>query len=57
MTLVAVCLLLAGFLSLLVVERLLGKMPDPDYWTMRIQLTSMVGLAHVGVIAMMIMEL
>ncbi len=57
MTLVAVCLMLAGFLSLLVVERLLGKMPDPDWWTMRIQLTSMVGLAHVGVIAMMIMEL
>ena len=60
MTIFAVTLLLAGFLSLLWAERLLARQagePDRAYWSMRLRITALVAVWHVGVIYMMIQEL
>ena len=57
MTLFALCLLMAGYLGLLLIERLLGVPQNADYWRMRIQLTAVVALAHLLVILMMVAEL
>lgn len=57
MTLFALCLLMAGYLGLLLIERLLGVPQNADYWRMRIQLTAVVALAHMLVILMMVAEL
>lgn len=57
MTLFALCLLMAGYLGLLLVERLLEVPQNASYWRMRIQLTTVVSLAHLGVILMMVAEL
>jgi len=57
MTLFALCLLLASYLGLLLVERLLEVREDAGYWNMRIQLTSVVALAHLLVILMMVVEI
>ena len=57
MTLFALCLLLAGYLGLLLIERLLEVPENAGYWHMRIQLTAVVALAHLAVILMMVAEL
>jgi len=60
MTIFAVTLLLAGFLSLLWAERLLGSQAgetDRVYWSMRLRITAVVAVWHVVVIYMMIQEL
>jgi hypothetical protein len=60
MTIFAVTLLLAGFLSLLWAERLLGSQagePDRVYWSMRLRITVVVAVWHVVVVYMMIQEL
>lgn len=59
MTLFAVCLLLAGFLSLLWVERLTGaaELIGSSYWSMRLRITILVVLLHALVAAMMFAEL
>jgi len=57
MTLFALCLLMAGYLGLLVIERQLGVPQTPDYWRLRIQLSVVVSLAHLLVILMMLAEL
>ena len=60
MTIFAVTLLLAGFLSLLWAERLLARQagePDRAYWSMRLRITALVAVLHVVVIYMMIQEL
>ena len=57
MTLFALCLLMAGYLGLLLIERLLEVPENAGYWHMRIQLTGVVVLAHLAVILMMVAEL
>ena len=57
MTLFALCLLMAGYLGLLVIERQLGVPQTPDYWRLRIQLSAVVSLANLLVILMMVAEL
>jgi hypothetical protein len=59
MTVFAVCLLLAGFLSLLWVERLTGAADviGSSYWSMRLRITILVVLLHALVAAMMFAEL
>ena len=57
MTLFALCLLMAGYLGLLLIERLLEVPENAGYWHMRIQLTAVVALAHLAVILMMVAEL
>ena len=57
LTMFAVCLLVAGYLSMLCIERFLQAQADKKYWTMRIQLTAIVCAAHLTLIAMMGMEL
>jgi hypothetical protein len=59
MTVFAVCLLLAGFLSLLWVERLTGaaELIGSSYWSMRLRITILVLLLHALVAAMMLVEL
>lgn len=63
MTIFAVALLLAGFLSVLWFERMafVGEHTDDQYlqgyWQMRLQLTAIVALLHLIVIYLMIQEL
>ena len=59
MTLFAVCLLLAGFLSLLWVERLtaVAEMIGSSYWSMRLRITLLVVSLHALVAALMLGEL
>tara|TARA_B110000503_G_scaffold34839_1_gene56802 strand:- start:4995 stop:5516 length:522 start_codon:yes stop_codon:yes gene_type:complete len=59
MTVFAVCLLLAGFLSLLWVERFtaVAGVIGSSYWSMRLRITMLVLLVHVLVVALMLMEL
>jgi hypothetical protein len=59
MTVFAVCLLLAGFLSLLWVERLTGaaELFSSSYWSMRLRITILVVLLHALVAALMLLEL
>ena len=60
MTIFAVTLLLAGFLSQLWAERLLGSrasQTDRAYWSMRLRITAVVALWHIVLIFMMIQEL
>ena len=59
MTVFAVCLLLAGFLSLLWVERLTGaaELIGSSYWSMRLRITILVLLLHALVASMMLVEL
>ena len=57
MTLFALCLLMAGYLGLLLIERLLEVPENAGYWHMRIQLTAVIALAHLAVILMMVAEL
>ena len=59
MTLFAVCLLMAGFLSLLWVERLTGEaeIAGSSYWSMRLRITILVLSLHALVAAMMLGEL
>jgi len=57
MMLFALCLLMAGYLGLLLIERLLEVPENAGYWHMRIQLTAVVALAHLAVILMMVAEL
>lgn len=56
-TLMAVCLLMAGFLSVLYFERVLAIEADANYRSMRVRLTAVVCIAHVVVIMLMLMEL
>jgi hypothetical protein len=59
MTVFVVCLLLAGFLSLLWVERLTGAVEviGSSYWSMRLRITILVVLLHGLVAALMLAEL
>ena len=59
MTIFAVCLLMAGFLSLLWVERLTGaaELIGSSYWSMRLRITILVVLLHALVAALMLGEL
>lgn len=57
LTVFAVCLLLAGYLALLYLERFLQAQADKNYWKMRLQLTAIVCAAHLILLAMMVMEL
>jgi hypothetical protein len=59
MTIFAVCLLMAGFLSLLWVERLTGaaELIGSSYWSMRLRITILVVLLHALVAALMLVEL
>ena len=59
MTIFAVCLLMAGFLSLLWVERLTGaaELIGSSYWSMRLRITILVVLLHALVAALMLAEL
>ena len=59
MTVFALCLLMAGFLSLLWVERLTAEasLTDNSYWSMRIRITILVVLLHALVAALMLGEL
>jgi len=57
MTLFAVCLLLSGYLGLMLVERLVSVQQDRSYWQMRIQLTAVVAIAHLAIMVMMMTEL
>jgi hypothetical protein len=59
MTVFAVCLLLAGFLSLLWVERLTGaaELFSSSYWSMRLRITILVVFLHALVAALMLVEL
>ena len=56
MTVFAICLLLAGFLSLLWVERLTGAAAlfSSSYWSMRLRITILVVLLHGLVAALML---
>lgn len=56
MTVFAICLLLAGFLSLLWVERLIGaaELFSSSYWSMRLRITILVVLLHGLVAALML---
>lgn len=56
-TIMAVCLLMAGFLSLLYFERFLVVEADENYRSMRVRLTAIVCIAHLAVITLMLMEL
>ena len=59
MTVFAICLLLAGFLSLLWVERLTldTSVIGSNYWSMRLRITILVVLLHALVAALMLGEL
>ncbi len=70
MSLFAVCLLMAGFLSLLWVERLAlrqqaesssqtspTQLLSNGYWSMRVRITTLVVLTHIVVAALMLEEL
>lgn len=59
MTVFAICLLLAGFLSLLWVERLIGaaELFSSSYWSMRLRITILVVLLHGLVAALMLGEI
>ena len=59
LTIFAVCLLMAGFLSLLWVERLTGaaELIGSSYWSMRLRITILVLLLHALVAALMLGEL
>ena len=59
MTVFAVCLLLAGFLSLLWVERATGDahLMRSSYWSMRLRITILVVSLHGLVAALMVAEL
>lgn len=57
LTVFAVCLLLAGYLALLYLERFLWAGAERNYWKMRIQLTAIVCAAHLVLVAMMVTEL
>ena len=59
MTVFAICLLLAGFLSLLWVERLTGAAAlfSSSYWSMRLRITILVVLLHGLVAALMLGEI
>ena len=59
MTVFAICLLLAGFLSLLWVERLTGAAAlfSSRYWSMRLRITILVVLLHGLVAALMLGEI
>jgi len=59
MTIFAICLLLAGFLSLLWVERLTGAAAlfSSSYWSMRLRITILVVLLHGLVAALMLGEI
>ena len=59
MTVFAICLLLAGFLSLLWVERLTGAAAlfSSSYWSMRQRITILVVLLHGLVAALMLGEI
>jgi len=59
MTVFALCVLLAGFLSLLWVERLTADagIINSSYWSMRIRITILVVLLHALVAALMLGEL
>ena len=59
MTIFAVCLLMAGFLSLLWVERLTGaaELIGSSYWSMRLRITILVLVLHALVAALMLGEL
>jgi len=59
MTFFAICLLLAGFLSLLWVERLTGAAAlfSSSYWSMRLRITILVVLLHGLVAALMLGEI
>lgn len=55
-TMLAVGLLMAGFLSLLYLESCLAVGADQDYRSMRTSLTAIVCLAHLVVMVLMLME-
>lgn len=57
MTLFAVCLLMAGYLGLLLLEGLVIGPQEKQYWTMRIRLTLVVALTHLMAILLMLTEL
>jgi hypothetical protein len=59
LTIFAVCLLMAGFLSLLWVERLTGaaELIGSSYWSMRLRITILVLVLHALVAALMLGEL
>lgn len=57
MTLFAVCLLMAGYLGLLLLEGLVIGPQQKQYWAMRIRLTSVVALTHLIAILLMLTEL
>ena len=57
MTLFALCLLMAAYLGLLLIERLLNVPQESGYWRMRVQLTILVAAAHLAVIFMTVAEL
>ena len=57
MTLFAVCLLMAGYLGLLLIEGLVIGPQQKQYWAMRIRLTSVVALTHLIAILLMLTEL
>jgi len=59
MTVFAICLLMAGFLSLLWVERLTGAAAlfSSSYWSMRLRITILVVLLHGLVAALMLGEI
>ena len=53
----AVCLLMAGFISVLYFEHFLAVEADANYRNMRVRLTVIVCGAHLAVITLMLMEL
>ena len=60
LTVFAVTLLMAGFISLLWVERVINKLAgeiNRSYWSMRLRITILVVVWHIAVIFMMIQEL
>ena len=60
LTVFAVTLLMAGFISLLWAERVINKLAgeiNRSYWSMRLRITILVVFWHIAVIFMMIQEL
>lgn len=57
LTIMAVCLLMAGFISVLYFEHFLAVEADANYRNMRVRLTVIVCGAHLAVITLMLMEL
>ena len=57
LTIMAVCLLMAGFISVLYFEYFLAVETDANYRSMRVRLTVIVCGAHLAVITLMLMEL